>query len=174
MKAFFLIIPLLWVLFRTNPAFFVHKTAVVAPRIQLTRACISHSHVCISCSHVCISSSQSCISCISTSFLGRYSERPNIPNMIFTSRCDTAHYKSPFLYRPTIIPNMIPTMKGNIFYVHDLRSHVKSDIRDHVRDHVRSDGRDGEPSILHFPFIYAGFRRSMVGMLGLLQFSFSD
>ena len=59
---------------------------------------------------------------------------------------------------------MIPTMKGNIFYVHDLRSNVKSDGRDHVRD----DGRDGEPSRLHFPFIYAGFRRSMVGMLGLL------
>ena len=47
-------------------------------------------------------------------------------------------------------------------------SNVKSDVRDHVRDHVRSDGRDGEPSILHFPFIYAGFRKSMVGMLGLL------
>ena len=44
-----------------------------------------------------------------------------------------------------------------------------SDVRDHVRDHVRSDGRDGEPSILHFPFIYAGFRKSMVGMLGLLR-----
>ena len=54
------------------------------------------------------------------------------------------------------------------------RSNVKSDVRDHVRDHVRSDGRDGEPSILHFPFIYAGFRRSMVGMLGLLRISFSD
>ena len=49
-----------------------------------------------------------------------------------------------------------------------LSSNVKSDVRDHVRDHVRSDGRDGEPSILHFPFIYAGFRISMVGMLGLL------
>ena len=48
-------------------------------------------------------------------FLGRYSKRPNIPNIIFASRCDTAHYKSLFFYRPTIIPNMIPTMKGNIF-----------------------------------------------------------
>ena len=48
-------------------------------------------------------------------FLGRYSKRPNIPNIIFASRCDTVHYKSLFFYRPTIIPNMIPTMKGNIF-----------------------------------------------------------
>ncbi len=28
---------------------------------------------------------------------------------------NTANYKSTFFYRPTIIPNMIPTMKGNIF-----------------------------------------------------------
>ena len=129
--------------------------------LQLSRDCISHSHVCISCS-------QRWLSCISASFLGRYSKRPNIPNMVFASYCNTGHYKCPFFYRPTIIPNMIPTMKGNIFYVHDLRSNVKSDVRDHVRDDGRSDGRDGEPSILHFPFIYAGFRRSMVGMLGLL------
>ena len=39
----------------------------------------------------------------------------NIPNMIFASYCNTANYKSPFFYRPTIIPNMIPNMKGNIF-----------------------------------------------------------
>ena len=73
---------------------------------------------------------------------------------------------------------MIPNIEGNIFQVPTLRPEVGSDVRchvrDHVRDHVRSDGRDGEPSILHFPFIYAGFRISMVGMLGLLQFSFSD
>ena len=69
---------------------------------------------------------------------------------------------------------MIPNIKGNIFQVPTLRPEVGSDVRCHVRDHVRSDGRDGEPSILHFSFIYAGFRISMVGMLGLLQFSFSD
>ena len=36
--------------------------------------------------------------------------------MIFASYCNTANYKSLFFYRPTIIPNMIPNMKGNIFY----------------------------------------------------------
>jgi hypothetical protein len=67
---------------------------------------------------------------------------------------------------------MIPNIKGNIFQVPTLRPEVGSDVRCHVRDdvrfHGRDDGRDGEPSILHFPFNYAGFRRSMVGMLGLL------
>ena len=39
----------------------------------------------------------------------------------------------------------------------------------HGRDDVRSNGRDGEQSMHHFPFIYAGFRRSMLGMLGLFE-----
>ena len=44
-----------------------------------------------------------------------------------------------------------------------------SDVRCHVRDNVRDHGRDGELSNHRIPFIYAGFRRSMVGMLGLLS-----
>ena len=44
-----------------------------------------------------------------------------------------------------------------------------SDVRCHVRDNVRDHGRDGELSNHRIPFIYAGFRRSMVGMLGLFE-----
>ena len=40
-----------------------------------------------------------------------------------------------------------------------------SDVRCHVRDNVR----DGELSNHRIPFIYAGFRRSMVGVLGLFE-----
>ena len=44
-----------------------------------------------------------------------------------------------------------------------------SDVRCHVRDDVRDNGRDGELSNHRIPFIYAGFRRPMVGMLGLFE-----
>ena len=48
-------------------------------------------------------------------------------------------------------------------------SDVRCHVRDNVRDNVRDDGRDGELSNHRIPFIYAGFRRSMVGTLGLFE-----
>ena len=45
--------------------------------------------------------------------------------------------------------------------------------RSHGRDSGRDDGRSSERPAIIFPFIYAGFRRLMVGMVGLIQNLFS-
>ena len=50
-----------------------------------------------------------------------------------------------------------------------VRVYITRTYKSYVRNDGRSNGRDGEQSMHRIPFIYAGFSRPMVGMLGLFE-----